>query len=76
MKRAILHRKNALFYKTDKGAEVGDTFMSAIHTCALVEANPFEYLNALQENVPAGCANPAQWMPWNWRERLSGIDSS
>ena len=27
LKRAILHRKNALFYKTAAGARVGDTFM-------------------------------------------------
>jgi len=32
LKRAVLHRKNALFYKTLHGAEVGDLFMSLIHT--------------------------------------------
>lgn len=30
LKKAILHRKNALFYKTDNGARVGDIFMSLI----------------------------------------------
>ena len=35
LKRAVLHRKNALFYRTLKGAEVGDLFMSLIHTCEL-----------------------------------------
>ena len=33
LKRAVLHRKNALFYRTLNGAEVGDLFMSLIHTC-------------------------------------------
>ena len=33
LKRAILHRKNALFYRTLHGAQVGDLFMSLIHTC-------------------------------------------
>jgi transposase len=33
LKRAVLHRKNALFYKTLNGAQVGDLFMSLIHTC-------------------------------------------
>ena len=33
LKKAILHRKNALFYKTENGAHVGDLFMSVIHTC-------------------------------------------
>src|ERR1700687_6112735 len=35
LKRAVLHRKNALFYRTLNGAEVGDLFMSLIHTCQL-----------------------------------------
>jgi hypothetical protein len=34
LKIAILNRKNALFYKTLRGAEVGDLFMSLIHTCS------------------------------------------
>jgi transposase len=32
LKKAILHRKNALFYKTLNGARVGDLFMSLIYT--------------------------------------------
>lgn len=35
LKKAILHRKNSLFYKTEHGAYVGDLFMSLIHTCSL-----------------------------------------
>lgn len=76
LKRAILHRKNAYFYRTDRGAQVGDTFMSLIHTCALGEVNAFEYLKALLENAAAVCATPAQWMPWNWRDNLPAPDSS
>jgi transposase len=34
LKKAILNRKNALFYKTLNGAGVGDLFMSLIHTCS------------------------------------------
>jgi hypothetical protein len=34
LKRAVLHRKNALFYRTLNGAEVGDLFMSLIHTAS------------------------------------------
>ena len=32
LKKAILHRKNSLCYKTEKGTEVGDLFMGLIHT--------------------------------------------
>jgi hypothetical protein len=42
LKKAILHRKNALFYKTMNGARVGDLFMSLIHTCELNQVNPFD----------------------------------
>jgi len=39
LKKAILHRKNAYFYKTGNGARVGDLFMSLIHTCELNGVN-------------------------------------
>jgi transposase len=71
LKRAIRHRKNSLFYKTAKGAEVGDTYMSLIHTCELCGVNAFEYLQALQTHVEDVLAHPAQWLPWNYREQLT-----
>jgi len=70
LKKAILHRKNSLFYKTCHGAYVGDLFMSIIHTCSLCKVNPFEYLKALQENYSSILKNPEKWMPWNYREML------
>jgi hypothetical protein len=65
-----LHRKNSLFYKTEKGAEVGDLFMSMIHTCELNGANPCDYLTELQKRAAELGRNPAAWMPWNYRETL------
>ena len=41
LKRAVLHRKNSLFYRTLNGAQVGDLFMSLIHTCQLCHVNSF-----------------------------------
>jgi transposase len=70
LKRAVLHRKNALFYRTLNGAEVGDLFMSLIHTCELNGANSFHYLTELQRHAPEVTANSAHWMPWNYREML------
>ena len=66
LKKAILHRKNALFYKTDNGALVGDTFMSLIYTSQLSGANPFDYLTQLQRHAAALAASPQDWMPWNY----------
>ena len=71
LKRAVLHRKNALFYKTLNGAQVGDLFMSLIHTCQLCGANSFDYLTELQRHAQELAASPAQWMPWNYRETLA-----
>ena len=71
LKKAILHRKNSLFYKTEYGAYVGDLFMSIIFTCNLCKVNPFEYLKALQENSSLLCNNPEKWMPWNYKDMLS-----
>jgi transposase len=71
LKKAILHRKNALFYRTLNGAHVGDVFMSLIHTCELCEADPFGYLTELQRHAAELRANPGQWMPWNYRENLA-----
>lgn len=68
LKKAILHRKNALFYKTHRGAQVGDLFMSLIHTCELCEANPFEYLTELERHSQEVALHPQAWMPWNYRQ--------
>jgi transposase len=70
LKRAVLHRKNALFYRTLNGAQVGDLFMSLIHTAELCGANSFAYLTELQRHARELAANPAEWMPWNYRETL------
>jgi len=70
LKLAILHRKNALFYKTENGAHVGDLFMSLIHTCRLGGVDSFDYLTELQRHAAELASDPAKWMPWNYREML------
>lgn len=71
----MLHRKNALFYRTLHGSEVGDLFMSLIHTCELAGADAFDYLSQLQRHAAELMANPAAWMPWNYQEQ-SGLKPS
>jgi transposase len=70
LKKAILHRKNAYFFKTPNGAHVGDLFMSLIHTCELEGVNPFAYLTALHRHAEAVAANPAAWLPWTYQDAL------
>jgi transposase len=70
LKKAILHRKASLFYKTENGAHVGDLFMSVIHTCELCKADPFDYLTELQRHGKEVATSPQNWLPWNYRENL------
>jgi transposase len=72
LKKAILHRKNSLFYKTRKGARVGDLFMSLVHTAELCGTNPFDYLTELQRHAADLQQNPQEWMPWNYRQTSAG----
>ncbi len=74
LKKVILNRKNAYFYKTQNGARVGDLFMSLIHTCELNGVNPFNYLTQLQKHVETAALCPADWMPWNYQEMLQRND--
>jgi len=73
LKRAILHRKNSLFYKTLHGAYIGDLFMSIIHTCRLSRVNPFDYLIALQKHSSEVFKNPQKWLPWNYKDEAADL---
>jgi hypothetical protein len=66
LKMSILHRKNSLFYRTQRGADVGDLFMSLVQTCRANAINPFSYMLAVVKNAQAAKLAPEQWMPWNY----------
>jgi hypothetical protein len=76
LKKAILHRKNALFYKTLNGARVGDVFMSLIHTAELNGIGVFHYLVTLQRHHQAVARDPSAWLPWNYQETLAALDAT
>jgi transposase len=73
LKRAILHRKNSLFFKTEHGAYIGDLFMSLIHTCTLNRVNPFHYLTTLQKHSSELFKNPKRWLPWNYQQAAAKL---
>lgn len=75
LKSSILHRKNSLHYRTTRGAEVGDRFMSVIQTCRANDVNPFDYMVTLMNNIQGVQSDPAQWMPWNYQETLAQTNS-
>lgn len=68
IKKAVLNRKNAMFYRTLNGAQVGDLFMSLVHTCELNGVDPFDYLCVLQRQETEELQERARdWMPWNYK---------
>jgi transposase len=66
LKRAVLLRKNALFYKNEHGAAVGAILQSLIETCRLNGVGAWEYLLALMRNRSEARANPAAYLPWSY----------
>ncbi len=71
LKMSIRHRRNSLFYKTERGAKAGDAYMSLIHTCQHSRVDPFEYLTQLQRHHERVAASPADWLPWNYQQQLA-----
>jgi len=76
LKKSIIYRKNSMFYKNEAGAAVGDLYMALIATAKLADENPFDYLNALQRHLPEITANPADWMPWNFRQTRDKMEQT
>jgi transposase len=66
LKHVVLHRKNALFFRTEQGAAVGDLLMSVIETCRANGIRAADYLVQVIKNARAVRDNPAQWLPWNY----------
>ena len=71
LKRAIQHRKNSLFYRSENGAKVGDLFMTLIYSAELNDADPFDYLVALLRHTEAATKAPGEWLPWRYRDTLA-----
>jgi transposase len=71
LKMAIRLRNASLFYKSLRGANVGDIYMSLIFTAELNGENSFEYLLALIEHESELEDNPAAWLPWTFRATLA-----
>src|SRR3954451_24117324 len=63
LKRVVLHRKNALFFRTEHGAAVGDILMSVIETCRINGVHAWEYLLRVVRQARAVRDNPAGWLP-------------
>jgi transposase len=74
LKMAIRHRRNSLFYRSERGAEIGDMFMSLIHSAELRAENAFEYLTAVLRHEKAAAASPVDWLPWTYRATIERMN--
>lgn len=66
IKRSVLNRKNAYFFKTEQGADIADALLSVIETCVLNQVNPYNYLIAIQQNKERVLTHAHSWLPWNY----------
>ena len=70
---AIRHRNNSLFYRSERGALVGDIYMTILYTTELQRENPFHYLTELMRHDKAVTEDPVAWLPWNYRDTLARL---
>ncbi len=70
IKRAVLNRKNAYFFRNETGAKIADILMSIIETCVYNNVNPWKYLIIIQEQQKDIRLNPQLWAPWCYEKRL------
>jgi transposase len=75
LKMPIRTRKMAMFHKTEHGAYVAALLMGLIQTAIDNDANPVEYLTALQENKSRVFKEPQLWLPWNYMVQLQTEDA-
>ena len=74
IKRAVLNRKNAYFFKNETGAKIADILMSVMETCVLNNVNPYNFLIEIQKHRADVFKNPHLWLPWNYEARLKNLD--
>ncbi len=75
IKRAVLNRKNAYFFRNETGAKIADILMSVMETCVLNNVNPYNYLIAIQKYQEDVRRNPALWLPWLYEEHLKTLQA-
>lgn len=73
VKKAIIHRKNSLFYRSKKGAQRGDCLMSIAFTCQYYRVSAFDYFTKALENRSLFFKRPGDFLPWNYRDNLAAM---
>ncbi|MEY3193581.1 MAG: hypothetical protein RI982_1363 [Bacteroidota bacterium] len=73
LKYMILQRKNSLFFATKDSAVVLSGLTSLVETCRANQINASSYLNWIQENERDVQKNPANYLPWKFKEVMDNM---
>jgi transposase len=73
LKMIIRLRKTSMFYKTEKGAEIGGILQSVLFTAQEAGINPLNYLQFILENPEKVRANPEAFLPWMFSTEKEGV---
>jgi transposase len=69
LKKAVLLRKNALFFRSQHGADVGSMILSVTGTTRMAGVPVFDYLVDIVRKAQVVRADPRRWLPWAWAAR-------
>jgi transposase len=72
LKRAILHRKNSMFYKTPKRGRGGRHLHEPDSYLPALPRQSVRLSAGLHKNASQVLAQAALWLPWNYHEQLTG----
>ncbi|WP_394706597.1 IS66 family transposase [uncultured Draconibacterium sp.] len=70
LKLVARNRKNAMFHKTQAGADIADVIMAMIATAAEAGVNVLDYFNTVQRKQSEVKANPERFLPWNYQSNF------
>jgi hypothetical protein len=68
------HRKNAEYFRTERGAGAADVIMSLGATAKRSGANSHHYFVMLQRYKDEVKASPERFLPWNYRETVAALE--
>ena len=75
-KLVALHRKNAEYFRSLRGACAGDVIMSLGATMQRCGGNIHEYLVVLQRYEEEVAKRPEDFLPWNYRETVKKLEAA
>ena len=68
------HRKNAEYFRTERGAGAADVIMSLGATAKRSGANSHHYFVMLQRYQDEVKTSPGRFLPWNYRETVTDLE--